>query len=129
MLDHVAPGVAAELVAAGGCLAFALAVELPGVSGRVVAVRIELDGQLVVRPTTVDKATAGQTIRDRQRQPRGSGQLDECAFEMAERLALVAVEDLAERPRALAFRSPCEHSVDTFRRRPMLDRCLVDGAS
>src|SRR6188508_2299035 len=44
-VEHVAVGVAAELVAAGVGLALAAAVELPCVARAVVAVAVELDGQ------------------------------------------------------------------------------------
>jgi hypothetical protein len=53
LLVDVAPGVAAEFVAAGAGLAFAAAVLLPGVAGVVVAVAVELDRQPVGGPAGV----------------------------------------------------------------------------
>src|SRR5215211_3893291 len=70
LFEDVAPGVAAELVAAGAGLAFAAAVLLPGVAGVVVAVAVELDGQPVVGPAAVDVAAAGRAVGLGQREPR-----------------------------------------------------------
>ncbi len=63
VLDDVAPRVAAELVAAGECFAFAAAIGLPGVAGPVVAVAVELDGKALPRPAAVDSAASRGAIR------------------------------------------------------------------
>src|SRR4051794_22062808 len=62
MLHHVAPGVAAELVATGICLPLPVAVLFPGVSASVIAVAVQLDRELLLRPAAVDKAAAGRAI-------------------------------------------------------------------
>jgi hypothetical protein len=41
----------------------------------VIAVSVELDGQLVLRPTAVDKEAAGRAVGDWERQPVGLQQL------------------------------------------------------
>ena len=43
-------------------VALAAAVELPGVAGAVVAVAVELDGQVAVGPPAVDVAAAGGAV-------------------------------------------------------------------
>jgi hypothetical protein len=65
-LDDVRPGVAAKFVATGVRVAFPLPILLPGVARRVVAIAVQLDRELVLGPTTVDKATTGQAIRNGQ---------------------------------------------------------------
>ena len=55
----VAVGVAPEVVAAGVRFALAAPVLLPRVTGAVVAVAVELDGQATLRPAAVDAAAAG----------------------------------------------------------------------
>jgi hypothetical protein len=62
MLDDVAIGVAAELASSRIRLPFGLAVLFEDVAGPVVAVAVELDGELVVRPTTVDRAASGRAV-------------------------------------------------------------------
>jgi hypothetical protein len=55
-------GVAAELVATSPSLAFPATVLLPSVPGPVVAVPVELDDQLVLRPAAIDIATANEPV-------------------------------------------------------------------
>jgi hypothetical protein len=62
LLEHVAVGVAAELVATGPRLALAVAILLPGVARMVVAIAVELDGQSVLRPAAVHAAASRQAI-------------------------------------------------------------------
>ena len=69
-LEDVAIGVTAELVAASVSLPFTAAVLLPGVARAVVAVAVELDGEVEVGPTAVDPAAARHAIRPRKREAR-----------------------------------------------------------
>ena len=62
VLEDVAVGVAAELVASGSGLALATAVLLPGVTGVVVAVAVELDRQAVLGPAAVDAPSARRAV-------------------------------------------------------------------
>jgi len=62
VLEHVAVGVAAELVATRACFALAAAVLLPRVAGAVVPVTVELDRELVVGPAEVDPPSAGDAV-------------------------------------------------------------------
>jgi hypothetical protein len=64
-VGDVVVGVAAVLVAAGVGLAFALAVLFPGVAAVVVAVAVELDGQVSVGPAAVDAVGAGLRVGGR----------------------------------------------------------------
>src|SRR6185369_12590994 len=83
-VEHVAPGVAAELVASRMGFTFSLAVLLPGVSGVVVRVAVELDREVVLRPAAVHPAAARRTVRLRQRQGGFFEALDELLLELAE---------------------------------------------
>ena len=69
VLEDVAVGVAAELVAPSARLAFAAAVLLPRVAGAVVAVAVELDGEPVCGPAAVDATSAGGAVGLREREP------------------------------------------------------------
>src|SRR5215218_7999526 len=53
---YVPPGIAAEFVAAGAGLALPLAILLPDVTSAVVAVAVQLDREVMLRPTAVDVA-------------------------------------------------------------------------
>jgi hypothetical protein len=61
-LIDVEPGVAPELVATGPRFALALAVLLPGVTAVVIAVAVELDGEMVLGPAAVDVSTIDSPI-------------------------------------------------------------------
>jgi hypothetical protein len=62
LLEDVAVGVAAEVVASRVRLTLTPAVPFPGVAGAVVAVAIELDGEAVCGPAAVDAAGAGLAV-------------------------------------------------------------------
>src|SRR5688500_15106733 len=64
--EDVAPGVAAQLVAPAARVPLALAVPLPGVTGLVELVRVQLDDQPAARPTAVHIVGTGGPVRDRQ---------------------------------------------------------------
>src|SRR3954452_4223660 len=62
VLEDVAVGVAAVLIAAGVGLALAATILLPGVARVVEAVAVELDGQVVDGPAAVDPAARGDLV-------------------------------------------------------------------
>src|SRR3954453_3017913 len=65
IVEDVAPGEAAEVVTAGARLPLSLAVLLPRMPARVVAVAVEPDGQPAARPATVDETAAVRLVRVR----------------------------------------------------------------
>lgn len=92
------------------------------------AVRVELDGELVLRPTGVDEAAARGPVRDGQGQVRLGEDLEEAVLHDAEREVDVAVQHETERRGACAARTPREHALDVTRCRPVADPCLMAGA-
>src|SRR5918992_2846776 len=76
-LEHVVVGVAAELVPPRPGFPFALAVLLPGVAGAVVAVAVELDGEVVGGPAAVDPLGSRGLVGFRERQVGFGEQLQE----------------------------------------------------
>src|SRR3954452_9883412 len=63
IVEDVGPGEAAEVVATGARLPLPLAVLLPRMPARVVAVAVELDRQAAARPATVDETAAVRLVR------------------------------------------------------------------
>ena len=63
ILEDVAVGVAAELVAARSRLALPAAILLPGVARAVEAVAVDLDRDAVLGPAAVDAAAACYPVR------------------------------------------------------------------
>jgi hypothetical protein len=66
MLEHVAVGVAAEVISTGEGLALAAPILLPCVTRVVEVVTIELYGEPLVRPAAVDTAAAGRAVGERE---------------------------------------------------------------
>src|SRR4051794_387282 len=129
MLDDIAPGVAAELVAARVRLAFPLAVLLPRMAGAVVPVAVELDCEFLYRPPTVDEVAAGLAVDGWRRQVVFAQKLDERLFELAEDAVGVAPEDLAELRGVFRVASPLEDLLDLVWRRAVQDVRLMHSPS
>ena len=128
MFEDVAPGVAAEFVAAGPGFALTAAVLLPGVAGVVVAIAVELDGQPMLGPPAVDTVRAGRAVGARQHPPQLAQMLEEPRFQLAERDMHVAAHDGAELRRARAVRPAREDGVDHRRCRAVTHAHLVARA-
>ena len=62
MVEDVAIGVAAELVAARVCFPLATAVLLPGVARLVIAIAVELDSQPLLGPAAVHPSPARRAV-------------------------------------------------------------------
>ena len=65
MLDHVAVGVAAEVIPTRAGLALAAPILLPGVARVVEAVAVELDREPLLGPAAVDSAATRRAVGDR----------------------------------------------------------------
>jgi len=92
----------------------------------VVAVAVELDGQVVVGPAAVDVAAAGGAVGDREREAGLLQHLQEAALEDAEGDVDVAVDHRSE---LLRTRSPLDDQLDLLRRGAVADPGLVEGSS
>lgn len=90
MLEDIAIGVTAELIAAGVCFSLATAILLPGVARLVVAIAVELDRQSLLRPAAVHPSPAGGTIRLRQHEAGLSQELQEALLQLAQGYANLA---------------------------------------
>src|SRR5437763_12032939 len=128
VLEYVGPRVAAKLVATPVGLALASAVPLPCVTRRVVAVAVELDGQLALRPTAVDEATARRPVGLRQRQTMLPQRCDEAPLELAEKKRRVPVQHAAKSRRTLRLRVAPEDDRYTVGCEAVLHGRLVEGA-
>ena len=115
------------LVAASVRLALPEVVLLPGVSRRVKAVAVELDGQLSFRPAAVDVVAAGRPVGPRQRKAGLAQQLQEPLLELAEDHVRVAADDAAELGGARSSRPLRQRGLDPPRRGPEADAGLVAG--
>ena len=128
VLEDVAVGVAAELVAACARLSLATAVLLPRVAGMVVAIAVELHGQSLLGPAAVDPASAGGAVRLGQGKSVRSQQVEEAPLQRAEGDVRVAAENAAKRPSPARVRSAREDTLDLRRRRAVQHPRLVARA-
>src|SRR5918996_1716644 len=96
LFEDVAPGVAAQDIATAARVTLALAVLLPGVTGLVEPVRVELDDQLAARPAAIDVMSAGGSVCDRQLTAPFSQPGAEATLEPAQQDRRVTFEDRLE---------------------------------
>src|SRR6266511_533577 len=128
ILEDVAVGVAAKLVAAGARLALTAAVLLPGVARVVVAVAVQLDRQPPLGPAAVHPPPTGGAVGLRKCEAGLPHQLQEPLLELAQDDARLAAQDPAQLGRARAVRPPREDGLDLGRRGAVEDAGLVAGA-
>src|SRR5918994_7140310 len=93
LFEDVAPGVAAQEIATAAGLTLALAVLLPGMTGLVEPVGVELDDQPVLWPAAIDVVGAGRPVRDRERSACLAQPGAEAALEPAQQDRRVAFKD------------------------------------
>ena len=127
MLDHVVVCVSTELVAACVRFSFPPAVPLPGVARLVVAKPIELDGQPVRRPATVDSMRADTSVGFRKRESVCLQKLDKPALELAQCDAHLASQHSPQLRRAWNVRATREHFVHVSGGCPVKYAGLVTG--
>ena len=125
----VGPCVPAELVAARPRLTLPTAIPFPCVTRTVIAIAVELNGQGMRRPSTVDTHAAGESVGDRQRETRSTHEFDEYAFELAQCDRIVSGDDPPQLPGPGNIRSPPEHRFDLTRTRAVLHFCLMARAA
>ena len=90
---HVAERVAAERIAPRVRLTLPASILLPRVAGPVVAVAVELVGEVVLRPAAVHPPPADRPVGLRERQAGFCQALEESSLEGAEGHANIAIED------------------------------------
>src|SRR5215218_4262535 len=100
LLEDVAPGVAAELVAAGVGLALAAPVLLPGIAGVVVGVAVELDREPVRRPAAVHPPAPGGAVGLGEREAGVAKKLQEPLLEPAQAHLRITAHDATQLRRA-----------------------------
>jgi hypothetical protein len=128
MLEDVAIGETTEVVSARPGLALPVAVLLPRVAGPVVAVSVQLHREPEGRPPTVHAVAADGAIRLRQHKTVIPKEVEDAAFELAERDTALSVQDRPKAFRSSSVRPASERGFDRFRRRPVADAGFVECA-
>src|SRR5436305_11426505 len=105
----------------------ALVIALPGVARVVVLVAVELDGELVVGPPTIDPVPIHMAIGGGKRQAGLAQQAEECALEHAQCDSNVTAENFAQVGSPGCVRPPREDGLDLRRSRAVANLRLVDG--
>src|SRR5437868_4153132 len=106
VLGDVSPRIAPEGVAARVRLTLAKLVLLPGMPGRMEAVTVQLDSQLVRRPAAIDVTAVDATVRVGERKAVPLQEAVEALFHRAEQERRVTTNDSAKGRRSLRARSP-----------------------